>query len=58
MFTSIKKYNSIFDILLSKFTFGKHGFLRVEKEVSDLKKGNIPLFYALLMKSIFILIMK
>lgn len=46
--SSIKKYNSIFDILLSKFTFGKHGFLRVEKEVSDLKKGNIPLFYALL----------
>lgn len=43
--SSSEKYNSIFDILYSKFTFGKHGFMRVEKEVEDLKKGNIPLFY-------------
>lgn len=42
---SDERYNSIFNILYSKFTFGKHGFMRVEKEVEDLKNGNIPLFY-------------
>ena len=46
--SSDEKYNSIFDILFSNFTIGNHGFLRVEKEVNDLKKGYIPSFYALL----------
>ncbi|MGO5066241.1 type 2 lantipeptide synthetase LanM [Clostridium sporogenes] len=46
--SSIEKCNEIWDILFSNFTIGNHGFLRVEKEVSDLKRGYIPSFYTLL----------
>ncbi|MEG0618930.1 MAG: DUF4135 domain-containing protein [Erysipelotrichaceae bacterium] len=37
----------ILNILYDKFNRSQFGYLRTEKEVYDLKKGNIPLFYTL-----------
>ena len=36
----------VFRPLLKNFTATKHGFVRVQHEIEEMKKGNIPLFYA------------
>lgn len=43
--TDYSKTESILDILFQKFTPGNFGYLRVEREVADLKRGYIPSFY-------------
>lgn len=41
---SFEKYSSIFEIMRKNFTIGAFGYLRVDYEISELKKGNIPAF--------------
>ncbi len=41
---SYDRFNSIFEILINKFNKSTHGYIRVIKEVDDLKKSNIPMF--------------
>ena len=41
---SEQEYNKIFNILRENFTIGAFGYLRVNYEIDELKKGNIPLF--------------
>ncbi len=38
-------YDNLFDILLDTFEPSKFGYIRVEKEISEMKKGYVPLFY-------------
>lgn len=43
---SFEKRNQLFDLLISNFTPNqKNGYLRVQREVNDLKEGNISEFY-------------
>lgn len=42
---SKQAYNAVFDILVQNFIPSESGYLRVEKEVEDLKNGNVPYFY-------------
>lgn len=39
------KRHDLFMILSRNFVPGNFGYLRVQREISDLEKGNIPLFY-------------
>jgi type 2 lantibiotic biosynthesis protein LanM len=39
-------FDHIFDTFLNKFEPSNHGYLRVEYEIKEMKKGNIPSFYA------------
>lgn len=41
---SVDRYCSIFEILRKNFTIGAFGYLRVNYEIEELKKGNIPSF--------------
>jgi len=38
-------FDHIFDTFLNNFEPSNHGYLRVEYEIEEMKKGNIPLFY-------------
>jgi len=41
---SIEEYENVFNVLINKFQKTSHGYLRVIKEVNDLKTCNIPIF--------------
>ena len=43
--SSNEKYNKLLNILYKNFKISKHGYLRVEKEVDEIKQLNIPLLY-------------
>lgn len=43
---SEQKRDNIFDIFLNNFEAGNYGYLRVQEEILDMKKGYIPCFYA------------
>ena len=50
---SLKKRDRLFDLLINNFTpDSKNGYLRVEREVEDLKAGNISKFYTEYSKNI------
>lgn len=40
------EFGFTFNILYKEFTPSKHGYLRVEEEINDLKKHNVPYFYS------------
>jgi len=40
-----KNQEKLFDIMYNNFKPSKHGYLRIDKEIEDLKNGNVPLFY-------------
>lgn len=42
----VNKRNDLFSILSKNFIASKFGYLRVLHEIEEMKKGNIPLFYA------------
>lgn len=42
-----ENYDELFDILIKNFKPSKHGYLRVNYEIEELKKGCIPSFYCL-----------
>ena len=44
---SRQKYDDLFDILIKQFTRTDFGYLRVLREIEDLKKGYVPKFYSL-----------
>ena len=43
--SSKMKQEKVLNLLIDKFEPGAHGYLRVEKEIEDLRNGYIPLFY-------------
>lgn len=45
MLSDEDKRDDLFDILRRNFVAGPFGYLRVQNEIAELKKGNIPLYY-------------